>query len=179
MPDDLLEHYIAQHIDAAPGSTVTFSWHGGEPTVLGLDYFRRIVALQRQHQRPGRRVVNGMQTNGLLLDEDWVQFLSAEGFRVGLSLDGPADLHDLYRVTRGHEPTHAGVMRAFALLQQHRVPCDILCVVHDRSVREPTRVYRFFRKIGARSIGFLPVVERAARNRNRGEPAHGACRRIR
>ena len=159
MPDGLLDRYIAQHIDASPGAAVTFSWHGGEPTVLGLDYFRRIVALQRKHARPGRRIANGLQTNGLLLDEDWGRFLAAEGFRIGLSLDGPADLHDPYRVTRGHEPTHTGVMRAFERLQRHRVPCDILCAVHDRNVLEPLRVYRFFRKIGARSIGFLPVVE--------------------
>jgi uncharacterized protein len=162
MPDDLLEQYIVQHIDAAPGSVVRFSWHGGEPTVLGLDYFRRIVAIQSRHQRPGRRIANGMQTNGLLLDDDWGRFLSTEGFRIGLSLDGPADVHDLYRVTRGQEPTHTAVVRAFELLRRHRVPCDILCVVHDRNVREPARVYRFFRKIGVRSLVLLPLVERQA-----------------
>jgi serine-type anaerobic sulfatase-maturating enzyme len=160
MPDDLLERYIVQHIDAAPGAVVAFSWHGGEPTVLGLDYFRRIVELQRKHQRSGRRVLNGMQTNGLLLDEAWARFLREERFRVGLSLDGPADLHDVYRVTRGEGPTHVAVMRAFALLRQHQIPCDILCVVHDRNVGHPTRVYRFFRKMGAQSLVFLPLVER-------------------
>jgi uncharacterized protein len=161
MPDDLLERYIAQHIEAAPTAVVTFSWHGGEPTVLGLDYFRRVVEIQRRHQRPGRRIVNGMQTNGLLLDEAWARFLRDEQFRVGLSLDGPADLHDVYRVTRGEGPTHAAVMRAFALLQQHQIPCDILCVVHNQSVEHPARVYRFFKKIGAKSLVFLPLVERA------------------
>jgi len=162
MPDDLLEQYIVQHIEASPGAVTTFSWHGGEPTVLGLDFFRRTVDLQRRHQRLGHRIVNGMQTNGLLLDEAWGRFFREEQFRIGLSLDGPADLHDAYRVTRGQKPTHAQVMRAFELLQRHRIPCDILCVVHDLNVRHPTRVYRFLRKIGARSVGFLPVVERQA-----------------
>ena len=171
MPDDLLEQYIVQHIEASPGAVTTFSWHGGEPTVLGLDFFRRIVALQRRHQRPGRRIVNGMQTNGLLLDETWGRFLKEESFQVGLSLDGPADLHDAYRVTRGQEPTHAQVMRAFEVLERHRVPCDILCVVHNLNVGHPTRVYRFLRKIGARSVGFLPVVERE-RGTERGVSPH-------
>jgi len=161
MPDRLLEDYLVQHIDACPGPTVTFSWHGGEPTVLGLDYFRRIVALQRKHQRPGSRICNGIQTNGMLLDEDWCRFLSAEGFAVGLSLDGPRELHDRYRVTKGQKPSHGQTLRAFKLLRRHRVPCDILCVVHDQNVHYPTQVYRFFKEIGARYLGFLPVVEPA------------------
>jgi uncharacterized protein len=160
MPDGLLEEYIVQHIDASPGPAVNFSWHGGEPTILGLDYFRRIVALQRKHQPPGWRIANGMQTNGILLDEEWCQFLAAERFGVGLSLDGPADLHDPYRVTKGRRPSHKQTVRAFKLLRGHKVPCDILCVVHDRNVRRPTEVYRYFKEIGGRYLAFLPVVER-------------------
>jgi len=89
MPDDVLEEYISQHIDASPDPVIQFSWHGGEPTLLGLDYFRRIMELQRRHRPPGRRIANGIQTNGTLLDDDWCRFLAAEGFAVGLSLDGP------------------------------------------------------------------------------------------
>jgi uncharacterized protein len=159
MSDDLLEEYIRQHIAASPTEAVTFSWHGGEPTVLGLDFFRRVVALQRKHQPEGRRIVNGIQTNGLLLDEDWCRFLADEGFGVGLSLDGPPELHDEYRVNRGGEATHRQTLRAFELLARHRVPCDILCVVHDRNVRRPLQVYRFFKEIGAQYLGFLPIVE--------------------
>jgi uncharacterized protein len=159
MPDDLLEEYIVQHIDAFPGSNISFSWHGGEPTVLGLDYFRKIVALQRKHQRPGQRISNGMQSNGLLLDEEWCGFLAAERFSVGLSLDGPPDLHDRYRVTKGQKPSHKQAMRAFKLLRRYRIPCDVLCVVHDQNVNHPTRLYRFLKEIGARYVGFLPVVE--------------------
>ncbi|MBI4633056.1 MAG: anaerobic sulfatase maturase [Deltaproteobacteria bacterium] len=159
MPDDILEEYIVQHIDACPTPAVGFSWHGGEPTVLGLNYFRRIVALQRRHLPPGRLIRNGIQTNGTLLDADWCRFLAAEGFGVGLSLDGPQELHDLYRVTRRQEPTHALAMRGYELLRRHRVPFDILCVVHAENVRHPLDVYRFFKQIGARYIGFLPLVE--------------------
>ncbi|MFQ5849450.1 MAG: anaerobic sulfatase maturase [Candidatus Binatia bacterium] len=159
MTDDLLEQYIVQHIQASPKSVINFSWHGGEPTILGLDYFRKIVSLQRKHQPPGRRITNGIQTNGTLLNEEWCRFLAAEGFSVGLSLDGPRELHDRYRVTKGQKPTHKQVMRGFKLLKQHRVPCDILCVVHDQNVHYPTAVYRFFKEIGGQYLGFLPLVE--------------------
>ena len=159
MPDSVLEEYISQHIAASAGPVIHFSWHGGEPTVLGLDYFRKIVALQRRHQPRNQRIVNGMQTNGTLLDEDWCRFLAAEGFAVGLSLDGPQELHDRHRVTRGQAPTHREAMRGYNLLRQHRVPCDLLCVVHSENVRHPTEVYRFFKQIHARHIGFLPLVE--------------------
>jgi len=159
MPADLLESYIVQHLEASDGPVTRFSWHGGEPTMLGLDYFRTIVELQRRHRPSGRRIANGIQTNGLLLDEAWARFFAAEHFSVGLSLDGPADLHDPYRVTRGGEPTYARVMQALERLQRHRVAHDILCAVHDLNVRHPLGVYRFFRQAGVRSIGFLPVVE--------------------
>jgi len=159
MPDDILEDYIVQHIDASPDRVTRFSWHGGEPTVLGLDYFRKIVALERKHQPPGRTITNGMQTNGTLLDEDWCRFLAAEGFAVGLSLDGPPELHDPNRVTQGGKPTHEQAMRGYELLRRHRIPCDILCVVNRQNARYPTKVYRFFKQIHARYIGFLPLVE--------------------
>ena len=159
MPDDILEEYIIQQIDASPGSVINFSWHGGEPTLLGLEYFRKIVALQRKHQPPHRRIINGLQTNGTLLDEDWCRFFAAEGFTVGLSLDGPQEMHDRYRVTKGHQPTYKQAMRGYRLLRQHRVPCDILCVVHALNVQHPTQVYRFFKEIKAQYVEFLPLVE--------------------
>jgi len=159
MPDDLLEEYIVQHIDASPEPVINFSWHGGEPTILGLDYFRKIVAFQRKHQPPGRRISNSMQTNGTLLDEAWCRFLAAEGFAVGLSLDGPQALHDQYRVTKGQQPTYKQAMRGYKLLRQYRIPCDILCVVHAQNVQYPIQVYRFFKEIKGQYIGFLPLVE--------------------
>jgi len=159
MSDEILEEYIVQHIDASPDPVIRFSWHGGEPTVLGLDYFRKIVALQRKHQPANRRIANGIQTNGILLDDDWCRFLAAEGFAVGLSLDGPQEMHDQYRVTKDKKPTHEQTMRGYKLLQQHRVYTDILCVVNAQNVQHPTEVYRFFKQINAQYISFLPLVE--------------------
>jgi uncharacterized protein len=159
MSDSVLEKYIIQHIDASSGSMINFSWHGGEPTLLGLNYFRNIVEMQRKHQLPHQRITNGIQTNGTLLDEDWCRFLAAEGFSVGLSLDGPQEMHDRYRVTKDQKPTHKQAMRGYELLRQHRIPSDILCVVHAQNVQHPIQVYRFFKQIKAQSIEFLPLLE--------------------
>ncbi len=160
MLDDILEKYVVQHIDASPDSVIQFSWHGGEPTVLGLDYFRRIVALQHKHQPAGRRILNGIQTNGTLLDEDWCRFLAAEGFAVGLSLDGPQEMHDRYRITKDGGPTFEQAMRGYRLLQKHRVLCEILCVANAHNVQYPIEVYRFLKQINAHYVSFLPLVER-------------------
>jgi len=159
MPNEVLEEYIVQHIDASPETVIRFSWHGGEPTVLGLDYFRKIVALQRKHQPPDRRIANGIQTNGTLLDEDWCRFLVTEGFAVGLSLDGPQEMHDRYRVTKDQKPTHEKTMRGYELLQKHRVYTEILCVVNAHNVQFPLQVYQSFKQINAQHITFLPMVE--------------------
>jgi uncharacterized protein len=159
MPDEVLETYIVQHIEASPETVIRFSWHGGEPTVLGLDFFRRVVEIQRKHRPPDRRIANGIQTNGTLLDEGWCRFLAAQDFSVGLSLDGPREMHDRYRLTKEGEPTHEQTMRGYRLLQEHGVPTDILCVVNAYNVRFPLEVYRFLRQIGAQYISFLPMVE--------------------
>lgn len=166
MTESVLEEYIIQHFQAAAGPDVDFSWHGGEPTTLGLSFFRKAVDLQRTHKPAGWRVRNGMQTNGILLDEEWCRFLAGEGFRVGLSLDGPAELHDTYRITRGRLPTHAQVMRGYDLLRKMDIHTDILCVVHNLNVSSPLSVYRFFREIGCKYLGFLPAVERSAETSN-------------
>ncbi|HEX9913464.1 MAG TPA: anaerobic sulfatase maturase [Candidatus Bathyarchaeia archaeon] len=159
MPDELLESYIAQHIKASPGEVINFSWHGGEPTILGLDYFRRIAEIQRRHKPRNRRIVNGVQTNGTLLDDEWCRFLADQGFYVGLSLDGPKEMHDLHRVTKNGEPTFTQTMRGYDLLRKHRVPTEILCVVNAHNVKFPFQAYRFFKQLGARYITFLPLVE--------------------
>jgi uncharacterized protein len=164
MTEDILEEYIVQHIEASAAPVISFSWHGGEPLLAGLDYFRKIVSLQRKHQPAGQHIRNAIQTNGTLLDEEWCRFLAAEKFGVGLSLDGPKELHNRYRVTKGQEPTYEQVVRGYRLLQQHRIPFDILCVVHAQNVRYPLEVYRFFKQIGAPYIGFLPLVEREPDN---------------
>jgi uncharacterized protein len=161
MSEGMLEAYTAQHFAAASGPEVSFSWHGGEPTLLGLDFYRRAVELQRKLKPAGWTVRNGMQTNGVLLNEEWCRFFASERFHIGLSLDGPAELHDGYRVTRGGQPSHHLALRGWQLLRQHDIPADIICVVHDRNVHQPLSVYRFFREIGCRSLVFLPVVEPA------------------
>jgi uncharacterized protein len=166
MNEGMLEEYIVQHFGAASGPDVDFSWHGGEPTTLGVSFYQKAVELQRKHKPAGWRVRNGIQTNGILLDEEWCRFLAKEGFSVGLSLDGPAELHDPYRVTRGGKPTHAQAMRAYEQLRGHRIHIDILCVVHNLNVRAPLTVYRFFREIGCQYLGFLPVVEQSPETTN-------------
>jgi uncharacterized protein len=160
MPDDVLEEYIVQHIAASASQVINFSWHGGEPTLLGLDYFRKIVAMQRKHQPRDRRITNGMQTNGTLIDEEWCLFLAKEGFSVGLSLDGPEEIHDRYRVTKGNKPTFRQAMHGYDLLRQHQISCDILCVVHNLNAPYPIQVYQFFKQVKAQYVGFLPLVER-------------------
>jgi len=160
MPEDLLEDYIAQHIAASPDEIIRFSWHGGEPTVLGVDYFRKIVEIQRTYRPAGRTIANGMQTNGTLLDEEWGRFLAAEGFSVGLSLDGPRGLHDRHRLVPDGTSSFDAAIRGYGVLRRHGVPTDILCVVSADNVRRPAEVYGFFRDINASYVTFLPLVER-------------------
>ena len=159
MPEDLLERYVLEHMAASPGPVVQFSWHGGEPTLLGIDYFRKIRQLQRAHIPSDRQVVNGIQTNGTLLDDAWCRFLAEERFTVGLSLDGPAECHDRFRVTRAASATHHRVMDGYDRLLAHRVPVEVLCVVHAVNVLQPMALYRFFRRIGVSHISFLPLVQ--------------------
>lgn len=160
MADDLLEAYIRGHIAAHPGKTVHFSWHGGEPTLLGIEYFQRIVQLQQQFCPPHRQITNGIQTNGTLLDDNWADFLARNRFSVGLSLDGPAETHDFYRSTKQGGGSHAAAMHGYSCLVNHRIVPDILCVVSDHNVMFPLQVYRFFTGIGAKYLSFLPLVER-------------------
>jgi uncharacterized protein len=159
MTDDLLEDYIVQQIGIAPERSIHFSWHGGEPTILGLDYFRRIAELQRKHRPEGGRIINSIQTNGVLLTDDWCRFFAAENFAVGLSMDGPPALHDACRVDKDGKSTHRKAMQGYRLLRQHKIPVDLLCVVHAQNVRHPLEVYRFFKEIKARYLSFIPLVE--------------------
>ncbi len=159
MSPDVLEAYISRQIEAASDQVVRFSWHGGEPTLLGLDYFREVVSLERRHNPKGKRIANGIQTNGTLIDEDWCRFFAGEGFAVGISLDGPEDLHDRFRRGRGHDPSYGLVRQGYELLRRYRIPCEILCVIHRDNSLYPLDVYRFFKEIGAESITFLPLVE--------------------
>jgi uncharacterized protein len=159
MADDILEKYIIQHIEATTDNIINFSWHGGEPLLAGYDFFRKVVELQRKHQPSGSRIVNGIQTNGTLLDNDWCSFLATEGFIVGISIDGPGDLHNNNRRTREDGTTLQQVIRGHELLQKHGVIPEILCVVNADNVKYPLVIYNFFKQLGAKYLTFLPLVE--------------------
>ena len=160
MPEKILEDYIKQHVKASQGDFIRFSWHGGEPTLLGLEYFKTIVEIQRKYNPSGKKILNGVQTNGTLLNDKWCKFFAEEGFIVGVSLDGPKDMHDKYRSTKDLKSTFEQVMRGYNLLQRYKVCTDLLCVVSDYNVRFPKRLYRFFKELNAKYITFIPLVEK-------------------
>lgn len=159
MPQVVLEEYIVQHIEACTESTIRFSWHGGEPTLAGLDFYERVVSLQQKYQPPNQVILNGIMTNGTLLNEDWCRFLAEHGFFVGLSLDGPREFHDRYRADGKGDGTFAATLSGYDLLRRFDVSTDVLCVVNDQNVQSPQEVYSFFKEIGAAYISFLPLVE--------------------
>jgi uncharacterized protein len=165
MPDDVLETYVRDHIAtqiATGAPEIWFSWQGGEPTMLGVEFFRRAVALQKKYQVPGHAIRNALQTNGTLLDAEWAAFFKENGFLVGISIDGPRELHDRYRIDRAERPTFDKVMAAVALLQDHQVEFNALTVVHRQNARKPREVYRFLKGIGVEYMQFIPIVERTA-----------------
>jgi uncharacterized protein len=161
MAPEVLEAFIRQYIAANEQDHVVFAWQGGEPTLLGVDYFRRIRALQKRYA-DGKRIENAIQTNGILLDEEWVEFLAEQRFLVGISIDGPARLHDIYRRNKGAQPTHAAVERGVSLLRSSGVAFNTLTTVNRANGDEPLEVYRYLKSIGSEFIQFIPVVERSA-----------------
>jgi uncharacterized protein len=163
MPDGVLETYVRQLLEAQAGREVFVAWQGGEPTLMGLSFFRRSIELVEQHRKAATDVRYTIQTNGVLLDDEWCEFFREHRFLVGLSLDGPRALHDVYRVDKHGRGTFDAVVRAARLLQHHRVDVNILACVHAASGDHPIDVYRFLRdEVGARFIQFIPIVERAA-----------------
>lgn len=161
MPPDVLESYIRQYIDAQDTPVVQFAWQGGEPTLLGIDYFRCVVALQQRYAG-GKRIENAFQTNGVLLNDDWAEFLREHRFLVGVSIDGPRQLHDAWRVDKGGRPTFDRVLRGIETLQRHQVDFNTLTTVHRANAAHPLDVYRFLKQSGSRYMQFIPVVERVA-----------------
>ena len=161
MSDNLLEEYISQYINSQPYPEVSFAWQGGEPTLMGLEFFRKAVEFQAKYRKPGMRVFNSLQTNAVTLDDDWCHFFRDHQFLIGVSLDGPRDLHDHYRVDKGGSPTFNRVINGIKLLQDHRVDFNILTTVHSANEDHPLSVYRFLRdEIGAKFLQFIPIVER-------------------
>jgi len=163
MAAELQESYIRQLLAAhARAPEVIVAWQGGEPTMMGLDFFRRSIEVERAYARPGQRVLNTIQTNGTLLDDDWGEFLREHGFLVGISIDGPQPMHDAYRVDKGGKPTYDRVVRGLEVLKQHDVDWNVLTTVHAANGDHGRRVYTFLRdELGATFIQFIPIVERA------------------
>ena len=160
MSDETLEVFIRQYIEGVTAGDVVFSWQGGEPTLRGLDFYRKVIALEKKYVRPGQRIQNDLQTNGTLLDEEWAVFLKENRFLVGLSIDGPRILHDHYRVTKGGEPTFEKVFQAAKLLKRHEVPFNTLTCINRFNARRPLDVYRFLRhELGSTHMQFIPIVE--------------------
>jgi uncharacterized protein len=160
MSDEVLELFIKQYIDGVTGPEVVFSWQGGEPTLLGLEFFQKVVALEKKHAKPNQKIQNDLQTNGTLLNEEWCEFLKANHFLVGLSIDGPKEIHDYYRITKGGKPTFDIVFNAAKLLQRHGVPFNTLTCVNRFNGRRPLDVYRFLtQELNSTHIQFIPIVE--------------------
>jgi uncharacterized protein len=156
----VLEQLIQQYIAGVTGSEVVFSWQGGEPTLLGLDFFRKVVALQARYKKPFQVVQNDLQTNGTRINEEWGAFLKEHRFLVGLSIDGPRELHDQYRVTKGGRPTFDQVFHTVKLLQRFGVPFNTLTCVNRINAQKPLDVYRFLRsEVGSTYMQFIPIVE--------------------
>ena len=155
MNDETLARYIQQHIDAQAGLEVQFAWQGGEPTLMGVGFFRQVVALCAQYGS-SKRISHTFQTNGILLNDEWCEFFKQHDFLVGVSIDGPQDLHDAYRITRSKKATHIKVMEGIQYLKKHHIEFNTLTVVHDINAQHPERVYRFLKQIGSTYLQFIP-----------------------
>lgn len=161
MSEEMRDRYLRQTIEAHDVKEVTIAWQGGEPTLMGLDFFRGAVETEKRWMKPGMRVINTLQTNGVRIDEEWASFMKENGFLVGLSMDGPKSLHDTYRHNKSGKGTFKQVLRAARLLQKYEVDYNILCTVNAQNSLRPLDVYRFFRdELKASYLQFIPIVER-------------------
>jgi uncharacterized protein len=161
MTDEVLEAYVRQYIEAQQVPEATIAWQGGEPTLMGLDFFRRSVAYVEKYRKPGMAISYSIQTNGTLLDDEWCTFFRENNFLVGISIDGPPELHDAYRVDKGGRPSSRRVLRGLEYLKKHNVDFNILCTVHAANGDHPLEVYRYFRDdLGAQFLQFIAIVER-------------------
>jgi len=159
MSEELLEKFIKQYIWVQQVNTIQFVWQGGEPTLLGLDYFKLVVALQKKYA-DGKKIENAFQTNGTLLDDEWCAFFKKHNFLVGISIDGPKHVHDTFRPYRNGTPTFDHVMRGVLLLQKHQVEFNTLTVIHRYNAKYGVEIYNFLKFIGSGFLQFIPIVER-------------------
>jgi len=161
MSDALLEKYVIQHISASTDDLIFFSWHGGEPMLAGKDFYKLAVKLQKKHLPAGKKILNGIQTNGTLINEEWCRFFADENFIIGISIDGSEELHNQNRHDEKKSQSFDRVINGHKLLQKHRIIPEILCVVNSVNVKYPLAVYEFFRGLGAEYITFLPLVNKS------------------
>ncbi len=161
MNENLLDNFIRQYIEAQPIDTVSFAWQGGEPTLLGVDFFEKVVSFQNKYAN-GKHIENAFQTNCTLLNERWCQFFKEHRFLIGASIDGPEAIHDAYRVDKHAKPTFARVIRGIEYLIKHEVEFNTLTCVNRVSSQKPEIVYRFLKGIGSTFLQFIPIVERSA-----------------
>jgi uncharacterized protein len=170
MSDQVLDQYIRQLIEAHDVPNVTVAWQGGEPTLMGVDFYRRSIELQDKYRRPGMEFLNTMQTNGTLLNDEWCEFFKENDYLIGISIDGPREIHDAYRVYKRGKGSFDKVMRGLRLLQKHGLEYNVLTTVNRINGDYPLEVYRFLRdEVGTEWMQFIPVIERVDEN---GEPAH-------
>jgi serine-type anaerobic sulfatase-maturating enzyme len=161
MSDELLETYIRQLLEMQPLGDVIIAWQGGEPTLMGIDFFRRAMAYVEQHRKAGQNTLHTIQTNGTLLDDEWCAFFKQHNVLVGLSVDGPQAMHDAYRVNKRGVGSFSDVMQGYRLLRRHEVDVNVLCTIHAANAEHPLDVYRFFRdELQASHLQFIPIVER-------------------
>lgn len=163
MSEEMLEIYIRRYIEAQPGRHIQFTWHGGETLLRPIDFYRRALELQHKYGR-GMQIENCIQTNGILLNDEWCRFFRDNGWLVGLSIDGPEEFHDEYRRSRDGQPSFRRVMKGIRLLQRHNVEWNALAVINDFNADYPDDFYNFFKEIGCRYIQFTPVVERITKD---------------
>jgi len=159
MSDAVLEAYVSKYISSQDTPEVTFAWQGGEPTLMGIDFFKKVLDLQNRHSQ-GKTITNSIQTNGIMLSEKWCGFLAEHNFLVGLSLDGPREINDVHRVNRAGKPTFRSVLEALRRLRKHGVEFNILSCVTRESAKKPMDVYHFLTNEGVQFVQFIPVVER-------------------
>jgi uncharacterized protein len=162
MDDATLDAYLQQLFQSSPGPEVQVSWQGGEPMLRGLPFFQRSVELAERYRKPHQRVLHTIQTNGTLVTDEWAAFFKQHGYLVGLSIDGPRELHDVYRIDKQNRGSFDDVMRGWEILRKHGVEVNVLCTVHAGNQDHPLEVYRFFRDtLQATHIQLIPIVDRA------------------
>ena len=162
MTEETLDLFTRQYIEAQPPGTteVNFAWQGGEPTLMGIDFYKRAITLQKRYFRPGMQISNAIQTNGIHLDDEWGQFLHDNQFLVGISIDGPEELHDHYRKDRHGQGSFRKVMHGIELLKRHSCQWNTLTVIHKYNSHHPEKIYRFLKRVGSTFLQFIPLIEK-------------------